>query len=269
MNPRTELIHPKSHELPTGLNPLIDLSVSQGVNLNGDSNRGKDLHLVDVTVRYGSGDRQVTPIENFSMYAPFGRITALVGRSGSGKTSLLSCVAATLRPQTGCIWLGGTDVVTLAGAALDSYRRTSVGVVHQSYNLIPSLSALENVMVPMRLAGLPKQQATARARELLDQLGLLAARSSLPHQLSGGQQQRVAVARALANDPALIIADEPTAHLDGGTVEDVSTLLRSLANDGHTVVLSTHDDRLLGAADQVIALGNSTASASPMRKSVA
>jgi putative ABC transport system ATP-binding protein len=250
----------QSSPLPTSASPPV---------INLPDSGGRDLHLIDVTVQYGSGDRLVTPIQNFSMYAPFGRITALVGRSGSGKTSLLSCVAATLRPTTGSIWLGGTDVATLSGAALDKYRRSSVGVVHQAYNLIPSLTAFENVMVPMRLAGMPKQQATARTRELLDRLGLLELRGSLPHHLSGGQQQRVAVARALANDPALIIADEPTAHLDGSTVEDVSRLLRSLADDGHTVVLSTHDDRLLSAADQVIMLSASSSASTSGRTAVA
>jgi putative ABC transport system ATP-binding protein len=217
---------------------------------------GRDLHLVDLTVSYSLGSSTVTPIEGFSMFAPCGRVTALVGRSGTGKTSLLSCASATLRPASGKVWLGGAEVSSLEGAALDTYRRQSVGVVHQQYNLIPSLSAVENVVVPMSLVGVKRKEATERADELLKRFGMGAYRSHKPGQLSGGQQQRVAVARALANDPALIVADEPTAHLDGVSVADVRDLLQQIASEGRTVLLSTHDDRLLAAADQVITLGH-------------
>ncbi len=232
-------------QLPTS---PIDLAASSGAC--------RDLHLVGVTISYLAADRSpVTPVSDFSLYAPSGRITALVGRSGTGKTSLLSCIAATLRPTAGQIWLGGTDVAQLQGAQLDTYRRRSVGVVHQAYNLIPSLTAQENVMVPMGLVGTPRRESAARALVLLERLGLGALAHRRPAQLSGGQQQRVAVARALANDPAMVIADEPTAHLDGGSVDEVRDLLRSIADDGRTVVMSTHDDRLLDAADQTIVLG--------------
>ncbi len=232
-----------------GAPALIDIASA------GSSSR--DLHLVGVTISYQGSDRvPVTPVSDLSFYAPSGRITALVGRSGSGKTSILSCIAATLRPTTGQIWLGGTNVALLDGAALDAYRRRGVGVVHQAYNLIPSLSALENVMVPMGLVGTHRRVAALRAKSLLAELGLADVAHRRPSQLSGGQQQRVAVARALANDPALVIADEPTAHLDGGSVDDVRALLRSIAADGRTVVMSTHDDRLLDAADQVLTLGH-------------
>ncbi len=222
----------------------------------GTGNASRDLHLVGVSISYLATDRSpVTPVTDLSLYAPSGRITALVGRSGTGKTSILSCVAATLRPTTGQIWLGGTDVAALQGAALDAYRRRSVGVVHQAYNLIPSLSAQENVMVPMGLVGTSRRDSLARSSALLARLGLADLAHRRPAQLSGGQQQRVAVARALANDPALVVADEPTAHLDGGSVDEVRSLLRSIADDGRTVVMSTHDDRLLDAADQVVVLG--------------
>ena len=230
--------------------------------VNSATGSRRDLHLVGVTVSYtGSHGASVTPVSDLSVYAPAGRITALVGRSGSGKTSVLSCIAATLRPMSGKIWLGGAEVSALNGQALDEYRRRSVGVVHQSYNLIPSLSVLENVLVPMGLIGTKRRHAETRARGLLDQLGLTDLAQRRPAQLSGGQQQRVAVARALANDPSLIVADEPTAHLDGGSVDDVRNLLRSIADEGRTVVISTHDDRLLDGADQVIMLGNLRATA--------
>jgi putative ABC transport system ATP-binding protein len=219
----------------------------------------RDLHLVGVSVSYGQGAIRATPVQDLSLFAPCGRVTALVGRSGTGKTSILSCVAATLRPSAGHIWLGGIAVETLTGAALDDFRRTKVGVVHQQYNLIPSLSAVENVSIPLRLGGLDRKRARQRAEALLDRLQLGGLANRKPGELSGGQQQRVAVARALANEPSLVIADEPTAHLDGGSVEDVSNMLRQIADEGRTVVLSTHDDRLLAVADQVVHLSARTA----------
>jgi putative ABC transport system ATP-binding protein len=240
--------------------PSIDLTISPRVHshiaVKHAMPGGSDLHLVDLTVSYSMANATVTPISAFSMFAPRGSVTALIGRSGTGKTSLLSCAAATLRPSHGKVWLGGVEVSALDGAALDSYRRNSVGVVHQQYNLIQSLSALENVVVPMTLAGVKRKEATEKAEALLKKFDMATYRSHKPGQLSGGQQQRVAVARALANDPALIIADEPTAHLDGASVQDVSDLLRFISAEGRTVLLSTHDDRLLCTADQVITLGS-------------
>ena len=176
----------------------------------------------------------------------------LSGRSGSGKTSILSCVAGMLRPQSGAIWLGGTDVTKLTGKSLDAYRRGSVGVVHQAYNLIASLSARDNVAVPLALAGVPRKQALAAAERQLRDLGLADHVHSRPGMLSGGQQQRVAVARALSTNPSAVLADEPTAHLDGSSVDDVCTLLKNMADQGRTVIVSTHDDRLLKVANQIV-----------------
>lgn len=215
---------------------------------------GRDVHLRGVTISYKRGSQTVTPVEGFDLYASSNRVTALIGRSGSGKTSLLSCIAGMLRPATGAIWLGGIEVSSLHGAALDDYRRNHVGVIHQGYNLIASLSAVENVMVPLRLTGTPRRASTERAEALLSELGLGQHLNHRPGELSGGQQQRVAVARALATNPSLVVADEPTAHLDGGSVDEVSLLLRSIAASGRTVIMATHDDRLLPAADQVIHL---------------
>jgi putative ABC transport system ATP-binding protein len=217
-------------------------------------NGRRDLQIVDLTVTYQRGHTPVTPIRNFSLYAYANRVTALVGRSGSGKTSVLSCIAATMKPASGKVWLGGIEVSALCGSHLDRYRRSQVGVVHQAYNLIPSLSALENVAVPMTLTGVKRGEANKRAAALLDQLDMGEYARHRPGQLSGGQQQRVAVARALANDPAIIVADEPTAHLDGSSVSEVRDIFRAVAESGRTVVLSTHDDRLLKGCDQVLAL---------------
>ncbi len=220
----------------------------------GSSDSGRDLQIINLTITYNRGDLAVSPIKDFSLHASANKVTALVGRSGSGKTSVLSCIAATLRPAAGQVWLGGIEVSALTGSQLDAYRRNRVGVVHQAYNLIPSLTALENVAVPMTLVGVKRREANERAAALLNQFDIGAYGRHRPSQLSGGQQQRVAVARALANDPAIIVADEPTAHLDGSSVSDVCDILRSVAESGRTVILSTHDDRLLQSCDQTLVL---------------
>lgn len=218
---------------------------------------GRDVHVVDLTISYVRGSTRVVPVSGLTFYAPSSRITALVGRSGSGKTSILSTVAGMLRPQSGTVWLGGIDVSSLRGAQLDAYRRRHVGVVHQAYNLIPSLNAVENVSVPLTLAGVSSREARHRAGVLLERLGLGDVQRRRPHELSGGQQQRVAVARALAPGPSVVVADEPTSNLDGSSVEEVRDLFRSIADDGCTVIVSTHDDRLLSLVDQTIHLGSS------------
>jgi putative ABC transport system ATP-binding protein len=215
---------------------------------------GRDVHIVDCTIAYEKGGRSIVPISGLDLYAPSSRVTALVGRSGSGKTSILSCVAGMLRPRSGAIWLGGIEVNTLKGKALDEYRRNHVGVVHQAYNLISSLSVTENVTVPLSLIGVGRAEAIRRAGELLEELGISDLSRRKPHELSGGQQQRVAVARALATQPSVVLADEPTAHLDGSSVGDVIGLLRSIADSGRTVIVSTHDDRLLKGVDQTVHL---------------
>jgi putative ABC transport system ATP-binding protein len=176
----------------------------------------------------------------------------LLGPSGCGKTTLLSCIAGLLTPTSGQISFGPIVVNELKGPAVSEYRRQTVGVVFQAFNLIPSLSARGNVVVPMRLSGVPRTQAKARADELLERVGLGERTHHRPAQLSGGQQQRVAIARALVHDPPLVVADEPTAHLDHIQVEGILRLLRDLAAPGRIVVVSTHDDRVTQLADRVV-----------------
>lgn len=215
---------------------------------------GRDVHLRDVTITYVRAGLSIVPVSGLDLYAPSSRVTALVGRSGSGKTSVLSCIAAMLRPSAGTIWLGGIEVTSLRGKGLDAYRRHHVGVVHQTYNLIPSLNALENVTVPLALLGVGRAEARERALGLLSDVGMTGTLQHRPHEMSGGQQQRVAVARALATNPSVVVADEPTAHLDGSSVAEVRGLLRVIADSGRTVIVSTHDDRLLSSVDQTIHL---------------
>jgi putative ABC transport system ATP-binding protein len=229
---------------------MVEPSKREGRQFAG----GRDVNICGLTISYQRNNHTVTPVRDFSLYASASRITALVGRSGSGKTSILSCVAGMLRPESGAIWLGGTDVTKLTGKSLDAYRRGSIGVVHQAYNLIASLSARDNVAVPLALAGVTRKQALATAEQQLCALGLADHLHSRPGMLSGGQQQRVAVARALSTNPSAVIADEPTAHLDGSSVDDVCALLKNMATQGRTVIVSTHDDRLLKVADQIVYL---------------
>jgi putative ABC transport system ATP-binding protein len=167
---------------------------------------------------------------------------------------LLSCIAGLLTPTSGVIRVDDVDVLALRGASRSTYRRETVGVIFQAFNLIPSLSAQANVMVPLRLAAMGRAAAKRRATDLLDQVGLSDRGSHRPGQLSGGQQQRVAIARALAHDPPLVVADEPTAHLDSIQVEGVLRIIRDIAASGRLVIIATHDDRITNLADQVVEL---------------
>jgi putative ABC transport system ATP-binding protein len=211
-----------------------------------------DLIIDRLTVEYDAGDYTVRPLDGFSTHVADGSLAVLLGPSGCGKTTLLSCLGGILTPASGSIRWGETEVATLSGAELNRYRQGDVGIVFQSFNLVPSLTALGNVMAPLRAGGWSAHDARQRARELLEHVDLGERLDHRPSQLSGGQQQRVSLARALAHDPSLIIADEPTASLDYVQVEGVLRLLRELAAPGRVVVVATHDDRLLPLADQIV-----------------
>ncbi len=213
-----------------------------------------DLTIQDLVVEYSSGGYAVRPIDGLSLDVAAGSLVILLGPSGCGKTTLLSCLGGILRPKSGTIKFGQIDVTALHSKPLARYRADSVGIVFQAFNLVPSLSALENVMVPLRAAGRPRAAARQRAEDLLTQVGLADRLKHRPGDLSGGQQQRVAVARAVALDPPLILADEPTAHLDFIQVEEVLRLIRSLAQGERVVVVATHDSRMLPMADRVVEL---------------
>jgi putative ABC transport system ATP-binding protein len=227
-----------------------------------------DLVVRDLTVEYPSGDYVVRPLDRFELTARDGSLVLLLGPSGCGKTTLLSCLGAMLSPAAGSIRHGDTDITALGGAALTRFRQRGVGIVFQAFNLVPSLDAVENVMVPLRAGGVRRQQARSRAEHLLDEVGLGDRRHHRPGDLSGGQQQRVGIARALALDPPLLLADEPTAHLDYVQVEAVLRIIRSVARPGRIVVVSTHDDRMLPLADQVVHLLPRDAEASAVTRHV-
>ncbi len=213
-----------------------------------------DIAIRDLTMEYSSGGTMVRPFHHFDLDVNSGDLALLLGASGCGKTTLLSMMASILTPTSGSIRVGDIEVTSLKGAELAAFRRRSVGVVFQSFNLIASLTAHENIYVGLRSAGVARKPAAARATELLEMVGLEDRMHHRPGKLSGGQQQRVAIARALALDPPLIVADEPTASLDYVQVEGVIRLLRELAAPGRVVVIATHDERLLPLADRVVEL---------------
>ena len=213
-----------------------------------------NLSIQDLVVEYSSGGYAVRPINGLSLDVATGSLAILLGPSGCGKTTLLSCLGGILRPKSGAITFDDVEITALDGAALAKYRRDRVGIVFQAFNLVSSLTALENVMVPLRAAGMSRASARERAEELLTRVNLADRLKHRPGDLSGGQQQRVAVARAIALDPPLILADEPTAHLDFIQVEEVLRLIRSLAEGERVVVVATHDSRILPLADRVVEL---------------
>jgi putative ABC transport system ATP-binding protein len=212
------------------------------------------VQVRDLVIEYDSGGYAVRPIDGLDLDAAPGELVVLLGPSGCGKTSLLSVLGGILRPTSGNVVVGGMQVENLKGTALSNYRQKTVGFVFQAFNLVASLSARENVAMPLLMAGVPRRRAFDRADRLIDRVGLSERSHHKPAKLSGGQQQRVAVARCLAADPLVLLADEPTANLDYIQAEGIISLLRDLRSDGRAIVVSSHDDRLVPIADRVIHL---------------
>jgi putative ABC transport system ATP-binding protein len=206
-----------------------------------------------LTLRLPSGGRMLTVLDDVSLDVAAGEAVAVAGPSGSGKSTLLGLVAGLDTPSSGTIVVAGVEVTRLGENALARFRRETLGYVFQSYHLIPTLTAAENVAVPLDLAG--AAAASARARELLAGMGLAERAHHYPAQLSGGEQQRVALARAMALDPPLLLADEPTGNLDSATGAVIVDRLFALNRErGTTLVLVTHDTALAERADRVVSL---------------
>lgn len=206
-----------------------------------------------LTMRLAAGDHTVTVLDNVTLEIPEKQIVAIAGPSGSGKSTLLGLIAGLDRPTAGSIRLDGLEITTLAESEMARFRRKNIGYIFQSFHLIPTLTAQENVAVPLELRGDPS--ASARSAELLSTVGLQDRQSHYPIQLSGGEQQRVAVARAFACRPSILLADEPTGNLDSATGRQVIDLLLALNRDhGSTLVLVTHDPNLASYADRIITL---------------
>ena len=210
-----------------------------------------------VTRTFGHGSAKVVALEDVSFEVPRGRLVALVGRSGSGKTSLLNCIGGLDRPSSGRIVVDDLEVTKLSERRRTALRRDTVAFVFQTFGLVPMLSAAENVGLPMRLRSAKTSVRERRVAELLDLVGLSQHKDQRPAELSGGQQQRVAIARALANEPRLLIADEPTGQLDADTGAAILSLLRDvIAAEGMTALVSTHDQGLMDIADETVRLAD-------------
>ncbi len=212
------------------------------------------IAIEDLVVEYEGDGYRHRPIDGMTRSIADGDLALLLGPSGCGKTTLLSCLGGLLRPTSGRVLVGSADLSRLDDAGLREHRRQRVGFVFQAYNLIASLSARDNVAAPLVAQGANRRLARERADAVLAEVGMADHAGTRPGQLSGGQQQRIAVARGLVHGPEVLLADEPTANLDYVQAEAVIQLLRGLARPGRVVVISTHDDRLLPIADDVLDL---------------
>jgi len=211
------------------------------------------IELREVSKTVTSGDHRLTILHPLTLTVPGGQRLAILGPSGSGKSTLLGLIAGLDSPSSGAVVIDGVEITTLSEDRLAKLRGEKIGFVFQSFHLIPSLTALENILVPMEIAG--RRDAAARARTLLAEVGLGERGHHYPSQLSGGEQQRVAIARALSNEPKIILADEPTGNLDSNTGRTVIDLLLEINRTrGTTVIVVTHDPDIASMADARVSL---------------
>ncbi|WNI31010.1 ABC transporter ATP-binding protein [Streptomyces sp. ITFR-6] len=212
------------------------------------------VRLRSVTRSYGRGFGAVTALDGVSLDIPRGTFTAVMGPSGSGKSTLLQCTAGLDRPTGGQVFLGDTELTGLSERRLTLLRRSRIGFVFQAFNLLPSLTAEQNVALPLRLAG--RRPARGEVLDVLERVGLRERAGHRPGELSGGQQQRVALARALVTRPDVLFGDEPTGALDSTTGQEVLSTMRAMADDGQTVIMVTHDPVAAARADRVVFLAD-------------
>ena len=218
-----------------------------------------DTHLGEAIVRvegavkeYPFGPGIIRALDGVTLAVPRGRMTALLGPSGSGKTVLLNLISGLEQPDRGRVLVEGRDLGRMTTRQLTANRRSTIGFVFQGFNLIPNLSALENIMLPLEFAGVSERESLRQAREMLAAVGLAARASHTPPQLSGGEQQRVAIARALANDPPILLADDPIGNVDSQLGGEIVGILRQMADRGKTVVVAGHHAAIEEAADEVV-----------------
>jgi putative ABC transport system ATP-binding protein len=216
------------------------------------------LQVSELSKVFKSGDSDVTAVHNVSFSVPDGQFASIIGRSGSGKSTLLSLLGALDKPTAGSIKVGEQDITKMGDHKLIKYRCRRIGFIFQNYNLVPNLTAIENVMLPLEFAGVAKKLRLQRAQSLLKVVGLDTEKQQRkPGKLSGGEQQRVAIARALANKPKLILADEPTGNLDSQTGKMIFNLLHNLARtENTTIVVVTHDLEIAGKTDRTFRLAD-------------
>jgi len=214
------------------------------------------IELKDVRRTYGQGAGAVQALKGLSLGIEAGSLTAIVGPSGSGKSTLLNLLGALDTPSSGQVLVAGHDLGKLSDDQRTRLRRDKIGFVFQFFNLLPTLTAVENVMLPAKLAGTGGKDLRQRAEELLTRVGLGARMRHRPDQLSGGEMQRVAISRALIMDPPVLLADEPTGNLDSKTGREVMALLRGAVDQRRTVILVTHDSRMARVADRVLTIAD-------------
>jgi len=211
------------------------------------------VQLEDVRKYYGRGETTVKAVDGISLAIAVGEFASIVGRSGSGKTTLLDSIGLLMRPTTGRVLIDGEDTTAMKDNRRAVYRSQKLGFIFQDFNLLDTLSAVENVLLPVRYSGADKKEARKRAFELLDVVGLKDRADHRPTQMSGGEKQRVSIARSLINNPTIVLGDEPTGNLDTETSDKLLTILRSANRDrGVTFVIVTHDMDLARSTDRVI-----------------
>ena len=213
------------------------------------------VSATDVTRRYGRDDSAIDALAGVSIDVPSGQFTAVMGPSGSGKSTLMHILAGLDQPTEGSVSIGGRKITGLNDKQLTLLRRSEIGFVFQLFNLLPMLTAEENIVLPLSIAGVKRDRAWVE--ELLETVGIADRRSHRPSELSGGQQQRVSIARALVTEPTVLFADEPTGNLDSNTSRDVLELLRNSVDDlGQTIVMVTHDPQAAAQADRILFLAD-------------
>jgi ABC-type lipoprotein export system ATPase subunit len=214
-----------------------------------------NIELIDLRKTYGKGERAVHAVDGLNLQINDGEFVSMVGRSGSGKTTTLDCLGLLMRPTSGKVIIDGTDTGTLSNGKQADFRSRKVGFIFQGFNLLPSLNALDNVMLPLRYSGGDKKAARQRAQDLFEEIGMADRMHHRPTQLSGGEQQRVAIARALINQPTLVLGDEPTGEVDTDTSARLLAVMRRMNREhGVTFVIVTHDLDLAGRTDRIVRL---------------
>ena len=210
------------------------------------------IEIHDIGKNYQSGDITVKAIKNMNFYIDDGEFITIMGQSGSGKSTLLSVLGALNHPSCGKVLIDSMDLYKLSTEQRADFRSEYIGFIFQSFQLIPYLTVIENVEVPMAVTGIKKKKQKQMAMDVLKIVGLEQKAGRLPDQLSGGEQERVAIARAIVNKPPMILADEPTGNLDSNTALEIMELLKSLNQDGHTIIMVTHNQRMSDYASRTI-----------------
>jgi putative ABC transport system ATP-binding protein len=205
------------------------------------SRNGADIRAKQLARSYRMGESEIRAVDGITFSVSSGEFVALLGSSGSGKSSLLNLIAGLDTPSSGSVTVAGRDLARMSREELAIYRRTTVGMVFQAFNLVPSMTVLENVELPMRFAEVPREGRMARARTALERVGLGHRVTHRPSELSGGEQQRASLARALVNSPSLLLADEPTGNLDSRTGAEIMDLIGKINSEGATVLMVTHE----------------------------